>query len=40
MAKEPLGPQNAVWDVPDTVIRAVYERMPVRDELFTTKTTA
>jgi aldehyde:ferredoxin oxidoreductase len=40
MAKEPLGPNHAVWDVPDAVIRAVYERLPVRDELFTTKTTA
>jgi aldehyde:ferredoxin oxidoreductase len=40
MAREPLGPNNAVWDVPDAVIRAVYERMPVRDELFAIKTTA
>jgi aldehyde:ferredoxin oxidoreductase len=40
MATEPLGPQHAVWDVPDAVIRAVYERMPVRDELFGIKTTA
>jgi aldehyde:ferredoxin oxidoreductase len=40
MAKEPLGPNNAVWDVPDAIVRAVYERMPVRDELFGIKTTA
>jgi aldehyde:ferredoxin oxidoreductase len=40
MAREPLGPNNAVWDVPDAVIRGVYTRMPVREQLFTTKTTA
>jgi hypothetical protein len=40
MTTDAVGPQQAVWDVPDDVIAQVYERFPVREELFETKTTA
>jgi aldehyde:ferredoxin oxidoreductase len=40
MAHEGLGPRNAVFDVPDEIIRSVYTRFPERDELYVLRTTA
>ncbi len=35
--KDPIGPANAVWDVPQDIVRKAYERFEPREELFTTK---
>jgi aldehyde:ferredoxin oxidoreductase len=40
MAKEGLGERQAVFDVDASILRAVRERMPLREELFTLRTTA
>jgi len=40
MTTDAVGPQQAVWDVPDEIVARVYERFPIRDQLFETKTTA
>ena len=40
MTTDAVGPMKAVWDVPDEIVARVYERFPLRDELFETKTTA
>jgi aldehyde:ferredoxin oxidoreductase len=37
MASEGLGPNNAVFDVPEDVIQSVYTRLPVGDALYTFK---
>jgi aldehyde:ferredoxin oxidoreductase len=37
MATEALGPQQAVFDVPDEIIQAVYTRIDVGDELYSFK---
>jgi aldehyde:ferredoxin oxidoreductase len=40
MAVEGLGPRNEVFDVPREIIARVYERFPMREELFELRTTA
>jgi aldehyde:ferredoxin oxidoreductase len=40
MATEGLGPRNAVFDVPEEIIRSVYTRFPDREELYQLRTTA
>ena len=40
MTTDAVGPQKAVWDVPSEIVEQVFKRFPVREELFTTKTTA
>jgi aldehyde:ferredoxin oxidoreductase len=40
MAHEGLGPRNAVFDVPDEIIRSVYTRFPDREDLYVLRTTA
>ena len=37
MATEALGPQEAVFDVPDEILQAVYSRIDVGDALYTFK---
>jgi aldehyde:ferredoxin oxidoreductase len=35
--KDPIGPTNAVWDVPQELVSQVYQRLEPSEELFTTK---
>jgi aldehyde:ferredoxin oxidoreductase len=35
MKEDPIGPQKVVWDVPQDVVNAAYERFEPRDKLFT-----
>jgi aldehyde:ferredoxin oxidoreductase len=35
--KDPIGPANLVWDVPQELVSQVYERLESSEELFTTK---
>jgi aldehyde:ferredoxin oxidoreductase len=35
MKQDPIGPTNLVWDMPEDVVSAAYERFEARDELFT-----
>ncbi len=35
MKEDPIGPQKVVWDIPQEVVNAAYERFEPRDKLFT-----
>ena len=39
MKKDPIGPANLVWDVPQELINQVYQRLESSEELFTTSAT-
>jgi hypothetical protein len=37
MKQDAIGPVNWVWDVPQDIVRTVYERFEPTEELYTNK---
>ena len=37
MKQDPIGPDKAVWDIPQEVVEAAYKRFEPREELFTSR---